>query len=670
MRLLVRASLAALVLAIGPVAWADDPYEAAETDASEEPEDLEVVVTGTRTAEEAGKAAIRTDVVTRDEAARRGATNVGEALAGSLGLEVNSSAYGAIGAPSAVQLGGFDRERVLILEDGERVVGEVGGAVDLAQLSIADIERIEIVRGPASSLYGTSAIGGVINVVTAPPEIEGWSGSAQAEGRYRWGSYVAGTTAFRRRDQWISLSASAFASDSVRLRDDVPDLALPPTQRYEVGVRAGTRLSRRTTLDARVKYGREASDGLETQRLPGLEPFVIDLPERTDRFSARIRHVHEFGGGHSLSLSTGAQWFWNQSDRDRRLSIVDEARERRHLMRSIEATGSFFDGQIVSFIVGARGEAESYRQNLSRAFVTGTEVDSVELVEVVPTTITNGAGYGEIHVDPVEGLTLLAGVRAEGNSRFGAVVAPRGGVAYRYDRWFIVRASGGRGYRAPTGKELGFIFDHSAYGYRVVGNEDLLPESSWGFTADVEVRPASGVRLRALGFANWVSDLIDFRLAPEQPPAGGVDDYTYVNVGKAMTSGVQGDVSVRAHEHLRAEAGYAYLFTREDESQRPLPGRPPHTFSTALVGELPYDMTIAARWRFVTSAYLDDTLRAPAFSTLDLRYAKGLWPGGEAYVGVTNLLASQKDPLRVGDQRPIEGRTVYLGVRARYPAAE
>ncbi|NUO53644.1 MAG: TonB-dependent receptor, partial [Polyangiaceae bacterium] len=193
--------------------------------------------------------------------------------------------------------------------------------------------------------------------------------------------------------------------------------------------------------------------------------------------------------------------------------------------------------------------------------------------------------------------------------------------------------------------------------------------TSWGFTADAEVRPAKGLRLRALGFANWVEDLIDLRLAPDQSGAGGVDDYTYVNVGKAITSGVQADVSARAAEHLRVEAGYSYLFTREEESQRPLPGRPPHTFSTALVGELPFDMTIVARWRFVTSAYLTDELRAPPFSTLDLRYAKGLWSGAEAYVGVQNLLGYQKDPLRIGDQRPIEGRTFYLGVRASYPVA-
>ncbi|NUO48811.1 MAG: TonB-dependent receptor, partial [Polyangiaceae bacterium] len=462
--------------AIARAAQADEPEPYAEdTEAAGEPDpDLQVVVTGTRTAEDASKAAIRTDVITREEAARRGATNVGEALSGSLGVEVNSSAYGSIGAPSAIQISGFDRERVLILEDGERVVGDVGGAVDLSQLSISDVDRIEIVRGPASSLYGTSAMGGVINVLSAAPEVEGWSGRAQAEGRYRWGAFVSNTTAYRRNDYWASLDASAYASDSVRLREDAVDLALPPTKRYQVGLRAGTALGRGSTIDAKVRYAREEADGLETQTLPGLDPFIIDLPERTDRFSARIRQVLALAPTHTLTFSTGAQWFWNQSDRDRRLSDVDEERDRRHSMRSIEATASLFERQIVELIVGSRAEVEAYDQHLSRLRVNGTELERDELVEVVPTTITTGAGYSEVHFTPHESVTLLAGARVEGNSRFGAVVAPRGGVAFRWEDWLIMRASGGRGYRAPTGKELGFVFDHSVYGYRVVGNEDLL----------------------------------------------------------------------------------------------------------------------------------------------------------------------------------------------------
>lgn len=168
-----------------------DPYSEDEN---------QVVITGTRSKEAAGKSVVRVDVVTREEAKRRGATNVGEALAGELGMQVNPAAYGSIGQPSAAQIGGFDRERVLVLQDGERVVGDVGGAVDLAQLSLGGVSRIEIVQGPSSALYGTSAIGGVINVISGSPELEGWSGRFQIEGRERWGGLAAAEVAYRADD--------------------------------------------------------------------------------------------------------------------------------------------------------------------------------------------------------------------------------------------------------------------------------------------------------------------------------------------------------------------------------------------------------------------------------------------------------------------------------------
>src|SRR4029079_16729440 len=112
--------------------------------------------------------------------------------------------------------------------------------------------------------------------------------------------------------------------------------------------------------------------------------------------------------------------------------------------------------------------------------------------------------------------------------------------AYQPSSSWIVRVSGGRGFRAPSAKELGFAFDHSIYGYRVLGNVDLAPEKSWGVSGDVTFRPTSGVTLRAGVFANWIDQLITLVLVPDSTRAG-VDDYRYENVGKARTFGGQGD---------------------------------------------------------------------------------------------------------------------------------
>src|SRR5690349_8954945 len=87
-------------------------------------EDLQVVITDARRPENDNQSVTRVGVVPRIEAKRRGAQNVGEAVSGELGSEVNPSAYGSLGRPGAAQIGGLDRDRVLVLEDGERVVGD------------------------------------------------------------------------------------------------------------------------------------------------------------------------------------------------------------------------------------------------------------------------------------------------------------------------------------------------------------------------------------------------------------------------------------------------------------------------------------------------------------------------------------------------------------------
>ncbi len=638
--------------------------DATSTESSEDSEELEVVITGSRGAEARSRSIVRVDVVTAEEARRRGATNVGEALAGELGVTVNPSAYGSIGNPSAAQIGGFDRERILILEDGERVVGDVGGAVDLSQLSIGGLSRIEVVRGPSSALYGTSAIGGVINVISGPPELEGFSGSVRLEGRHRWGGFASADLAYRQADSWVSTTASFYGSQGVSLAP--PDLALPDTYRVDTTVRAGTKLQRLHDLSIKANFRREASRGLDSQQIPGLDTFLIDLPDVTNRLSFRALDRLLLGEGHELTLSLAKQWFWNQTGNDRRDSPIDDTRTRFHTMHAAEATGSFFQKERVSFLVGARGEVEQFDQQLERKSLQGTEVVSTSLEEVVPTQLGSGALYSQVRFDPLDWFSGTVGGRVEASPKYGFAAAPKLSVVFLPMKELAIRASVGRGYRAPTAKEVGFVFDHSTFGYRVIGNPDLVPETSWGVQGDVELRPTRALQFRVAGYANWVSELIDLRVAGSSDVAG-IDDYTYLNVGRALTSGVEAVAIVKATEFVRAEAGYTYAFTRDQELERPLPGRAPHTLLVSVTADTPIGLSFYARARVATDAYIDDELRTPSFGTLDLRLSQRLWSGAQAYGSVLNLLGAQKDPSRIADPRPIEGRTFLVGLAADLP---
>ncbi|XYI03841.1 TonB-dependent receptor plug domain-containing protein [Sorangium sp. So ce1128] len=617
---------------------------------------------------------MRTRVITREEAERRGATNVGEALDGELGVQVNPSAYGSLGNPSAIQIQGFDLERVLVLEDGERVIGDVGGAIDLSSLPLSDVSRVELVTGPTSSLYGTSAIGGVVNVLSAPPAHPGFSGRGRLEGRSRAGLLVQGSGAYRGEHAWASADASFQREDSLSLLDDSAATALPERAQHLVGLRAGADLGRGIDVRLRARWIHDEQDGIEQPpQLPGLPAYLYDVPEVTDRVTLHLTETLDLGAGASLRLSAGRQWAFRSSDREGRSSPEKALRERSSTLQSFEAIATVAEGRR-TWVAGARAEVETLRQELHVTRVTPSGVSEAPPLDEVPDTQLGGAAlYGQLAWRLTDTLTLMPGVRGELRLRYGGVIAPRLALAYRPAPSLTLRVSGGRGFRAPSAKELGFSLDHSSLLYKVEGNDKLAPETSWGVNGDVTWSPREGLTARAGAFANWVDDLIDIDPVPipakddgtsDDPP---VETYTYENIAEARTSGVELSATFQATSWLRADAGYAYLWTRNDTEDQPLSGRPPHTAQAGLRAELPLRFELVARLRTVTSAFIAESPRAPGFTTLDARLARPLWPSSQAYVGVRNLLGAQKDPDRRGDHRPLEGRTVYLGVVAELP---
>jgi outer membrane receptor for ferrienterochelin and colicins len=621
----------------------------------------EVVVTGTRTKESSQRATVRTEVVTREEAERRGARNVAEALAGEPSLEVNPQAYDYLGAPSGVQMQGLDGDRVLVLEDGERVIGDKGGVLDLAELPLSGVERIEYVVGPTSSLYGTNALGGVINVVTAPPRFEGPSARGRIEGRTSGDFLSEGSVAYRRTTSFVELDGS-YSERQALLLDEGPALRVPSGHTALVGLRAGFRPLRLADVRLKARYARDRNDGLTTQEVPGLGTYLIDTPETTHRLTFHALETLHLGGGSHLDFSLGRSFFRGQSERDRRDSPVDEERRRAGELQSFETTATLVDGESRTWVFGVRSETEEFSETLQRVVVVGSALEHESAREVAPMQLASAAAYAQLGYRVSDAFSLMPGVRAELHDRYGAVAAPRLALAYRPSEPFGVRVSGGRGFRAPSAKEYGFVFDHSVLGYRVLGNPELEPETSWGVSGDVTLRPSSELRLRVGAFGNWVRNLINFKLADVQSDPA-VLDYRYVNVDRARTLGGDASLRVEPLPKLVGTLAYAYLFTRDDESGNPLPNRPPHTVTASLSADLPHDVSALVRFRYLAETWVTDELDTPAHALLDARAAYRATKHTEFYAGGVNLIDVKRDPHAAGDARPSRGTTFYVGVR-------
>jgi len=626
----------------------------------------EVVVTGTRTKESSQRATVRTETVTRDEAERRGARNVGEALAGEATLQVNPQAYGYLGAPNGVQMQGLDGERVLVLEDGERVIGDSGGVTDLSELPLSGVTRIEYVVGPTSSLYGTNALGGVINVITGPPRFEGPSARARLEGRSSGDWLSEAGAAYRKSSAWAELDGS-YSKRHEQLLDQGPALLLPSGYTALVGLRAGFRPARRIDVRLKARVARDRNDGVTTEVVPGLGTYVIDTPETTHRVTLSALEGLDLGHGSHVDFSLARSFFRGESLRDRRDSAVDETRRSAADLQSFETTATLADGERRTWVLGVRGESEGFSQTVHKVVIAGTALVPRSAQEVVPDRLSTGAAYAQLGYRMTDTFSLMPGVRAELHDRYGAVVAPRLALAVRPTESVTLRLSGGRGFRAPTAKEYGFVFDHAVLGYRVLGNRALTPETSWGVSGDVTVRPSPALRVRAGAFGNWVRQLIDFDLAPVQTDPV-VRDYEYRNVNRALTAG--GDLSLRLEPTpgLIGNVGYAYLYTRDGEAGRPLPNRPPHTVTASLAYELPLHLNALIRYRLTTRTFaaedaVANELYTPTFALLDARLGYRVTELVESYLGASDLFDERRDPHQAGDARPTVGRTFFVGVR-------
>ncbi|HXK20871.1 MAG TPA: TonB-dependent receptor, partial [Polyangiaceae bacterium] len=433
---------------------------------------VEVVVTGTRTPESSQRATVRTDFVTRAEAERRGATNVAEALAGEPNLQVNPANYGYLGRPSGAQMQGLDADRVLVLEDGERVVGDEDGVVDLSQLPLVDVERIEYVTGPTSSLYGTNALGGVINVVSAAPQQLGPSAGYRAEARTSGEALASASGAYRHDDEWFQLDTSFHHRPSIEREPSKPDTIAPTWRSTLLGMRAGAKPTRHLELKLRARWVRDNSVGLKSEDFPGLGTYLSDLPDVTDRFLVRGQETLELPGGARLDFSLARNWYYDDSRIDKRNSPLDEVRKRRLTNQALEAIVTIPQGRTTTWVFGVRDEAEHFSQNLTRVL---PDLSTEHVTEIEPRLLSTGALYGQLGWKVTEKWTIMPGARAELHDRYGLVAAPRLATAYQFSPGLSARVALGRGFRAPTAKEFGFLFDHSALGYRVLGNADLRP---------------------------------------------------------------------------------------------------------------------------------------------------------------------------------------------------
>lgn len=474
----------------------------------------EIIVEGTRLPTPLTETGTSVSIISADDIELRGYQFAYDALASAPGVTVNQN--GAFGGVATVRIRGAATDQTLVLLDGTPLGDPtaIGGGYDFSILDPADIDRIEILKGPQSTLWGSDAIGGVINIITKRAK-EGLGGRIFAEG----GSYStfrggAALTGAGDRGQF-RLSASGLISEGISKADRADgNEESDEYDSYTIDGRGGFNLGR-------VNFDLSARYHLGDTEIDGFPPPNFSLSDTED--SSQTEQL-------ASSFSATAPLFDGALDNQFRVNFTD-----------VKRTGSF--GGIETQDNGDRLVLR-YQGTLQAG-----ERQRIAFGGEREETSANGndtsidALFGLYEVKPLDALTLSAGVRYDNHSTFGDEVTARAAAALKLTDMLTLRGSWGQGFKAPT------IFQLTQSFGALPANADLLPETSEAFDVGVLVStPDQRATLDVAYFNRDTENQIIF-----------ASNFRYENLERTGAQGIEAAFSFALTSAINLNAGYAYI---------------------------------------------------------------------------------------------------------------
>lgn len=591
----------------------------------------------------------------------RGIQTVADALRTVPGVAVVET--GSYGGQTSLFVRGGESNYVKVLLDGVPL-NQPGGAFDFADLTTADVERIEIVRGPVSVLYGSDAVAGVVQIFTrrgaGPAEgllrlRAGGAGSliadATASGSGPWGSYAF--TASRWRTEGTYPFNNGYRdetlSGSVRLVPDARTDATLTVRRGDAEFHYPTNGAGQTTDHNQFRRTEVSTVGLElgrylSRRLEGRVAVGVNAPDGTlENQPDSPSDSNLYRNLEALRRSVGAAW------------------ANLHLANATVLTA------------GVEVEAQRLRSFNECASSFGSCT-----TPPIDERRTNRGYFAQIVAEPAAAVAINAGVRLEDNQVHGRYGTFRVGAAYRLPGNARLRASVGTGFKEPT-------FPETFGGGYVIGNPALKPERSRSWELGVERGLAQGrVMVSATYFDQRFRNLVDFTFAPAPP-----DTANYYNVAAATADGLEFGLHVNPGAGVQVEGTYTWLHSRVDDpgldpgsgaefaAGTSLLRRPAHSANVAVGLDLRHvaRLHVAAHYAGTRadqdfSTYPFPRVTLPAFTTVDVTAGRDLWragPGGRPAVAlhfrVQNLFDARYETVK---NFPGRRRTAFLGADVRF----
>ena len=605
----------------------------------------EVVVTASRTKQEVRESPSSVEVITREDIDKMGAENLAQALQLALGIDTQENAM--VGNRSSIR--GMNTNQTLILIDGRRVrtenTSETMNFYELKRINMDDVERIEIVRGAASSLYGSEALGGVINVIKKHP------GKMQTAVTLDWTS--------RQSDEGIRF-------DSGKLGKWVLSGSFKHMGVREQGTDAGSNMYGKKNffnLDGRMEMTKDKWLDVFFDYLTEDLYMKDSLTQGTDydhkRFSTGIKY-----SGRDKRGDYEMQVYYTYFDKHQRTR--ERANHSLNSFDDLKFNSLIFDGrrsiQVAKDHLLTFG-GEYRKEDYESTRIKGTNTRTLEGVtnQLGNSSMDYTAFYLQDEWLASPRWLIIPSLRWDYNSEFGNELTGKLGTTYKITKDVRFKANIGTAYRAPTASELYFSWHHTPNArmdVQINGNPNLKPEKALNFDLGFEMEKDKTFG-KITYFHNKVDDLINIDTVmsrlPGFPPrvlATG----TYRNIDSATMQGVELEVRQALGGGFSVRGLYTYLDARDGKTGERLKGRPYHKASLQLSYDDAKHGWNATLWNDWTAGYrYEETVgsgmlartisKNASLSILNFVVSKKINDHFSAYLGVDNIFDKESDAL-------------------------
>jgi outer membrane receptor for ferrienterochelin and colicins len=514
----------------------------------------QVVVTGTRNEIRLKDSPVRVEVIGKERLTNTAMADLGDVLKEQTGLVLTGTVR------SGIQMNGLGPDYTLILIDGQPVIGRVAGVLDLTRLSIGNVERIEVVKGPMSSMYGSEALAGVVNIITKRPD-DGFNGNVLLQ------SLSRGPTEIRTELGYgsDSLEVSGF----VNYKQQAPfSLPLGTASIPYAGFEDGTAQAK---LQWRFHRGWKATQWIRGFRSVSNGAFIESVAGQIAQNSGSVIQS-------DVSTTTSLEYALGRARLN--MTAYGSVYNERYNFDTIQGDAGTIDD--LRRRIGRLYAQYDVSFNTSNRLMLGGEFlyddiagsryrDSSGSTPLYRT----GVAFVQWEGLPTSWISYVLSSRLDHNSVYGTAISPRFSLLWKPNGHLRVSGSIGSGFKAPDFRQLFVTFSNrlAGAGYDLIGAQRLgvalEPERSVSYDAGLryedghrQLTSSTSLLYNAeiRGFRNDLSNLIEFYYVKS---INGRDVYSYRNVAQAYTQGIEANLTLAlAHEPTglySLSGGYQFL---------------------------------------------------------------------------------------------------------------